>query len=572
MIWLLAPVLFISALTGSAIAATSKVGSSCTKAGAIASSASQKLVCSKVGKKLIWRSKVAIASTTHMTTPEQSAPTSTNPAPMATPSATPSAAPVASPTPTPAAVPTVYTAKDHTTVRELVAREGCGNPNNATFIIQAQVGLLWLPVTPIDSGWSTSNACSNPVLGQKNSLAWAKVYMDAGTTYRWLYTGEVNIEGRDGQGHGLSKSMTLPSPLAVLTPHPVEGPYGITWDNLVSKFNDIAAAAWTDAQATMKRNQDLPNAVSGYRSYISPGALAVDPKIGEAEKYLKRDFILYARFPAAKNIVFVATTQEERVATEAQMDLLYPDDSWMKSSLDSIYGINTGEPQGSVFTHPQCAGNDGARNTVSYPDTKMAAALIISICPAIGNQNPHEGGVHGMAHEYVHTIQSAILVNDVDRSNSEPCWLVEGEPEWTQAVVSDTFSQYLLNKHLHPYYLTSSGLQYMPTTARTWTADEVAAYLNRANDPTTCSTTNEFALSYSLGAATTEALVAIGGSESFFTMEEKLANRESTNQAFSEVYGKSWDDALPALSQVVAQTITKAWEADATTYQTVPAN
>jgi hypothetical protein len=79
---------------------------------------------------------------------------------------------------------------------------------------------------------------------------------------------------------------------------PVDGPYGITFENMVSKFNDISAAAWLDAQATIKRNQNLPSASKTLYTYISPEALKVDPRIGEVVNLLKRDFSLFARFPS----------------------------------------------------------------------------------------------------------------------------------------------------------------------------------------------------------------------------------------------------------------------------------
>ena len=122
-------------------------------------------------------------------------------------------------------------------------------------------------------------------------------------------------------GSPTSSTSATPSPSPTPTSkyvalHPVEGPFGITWENLVSKFNDISAAAWLDAQATIKRNQSLPGTGPKFYSYISPEALKVDPLIGDAETLLKRDFALFARFPSYPDVYFVALTTPERVATE----------------------------------------------------------------------------------------------------------------------------------------------------------------------------------------------------------------------------------------------------------------
>ena len=357
-----------------------------------------------------------------------------------------------------------------------------------------------------------------------------------------------------------------------IEPHAVVGGYGITWDNVVLKINDISAAAWTDAQATMKRNASLPSALSGYRSYISPGALVADPEIGETETYLKRAFSLFARVPAPKNVIFVATTQKERKATKIQIDKLYSNSGWIKVKLDDIYGINTDQPKGSVFTKTKCdgKGGGGARSVSTYPNGRTATALIISICP--GTSETHVDGVHGMAHEYLHSIQVAVLVNVLDREKFEPCWLREGAAEWTQSAVSNNFDDYLSTKHLHPYLLTSNGLQFEQTVARTWSREEVDSYLKSANKPAKCGLTNQYSLAMSLGEVATETLVSIGGSESFFALQLRLAKGQSSNKAFKAVYGKSWDEIRPILAQVIAQKISLSWTKEALTYQTRPAN
>jgi len=131
--------------------------------------------------------------------------------------------------------------------------------------------------------------------------------------------------------------------------HPVEGSYGITWENLVSKIPDISAAAWSDAQATIVRNQNLPNTGPSLYSYISPGAIQVDSLIGEAESLLKRDFSLFARFPSYPKVYFVALTTPEREETEKALGTTY-NVTFINPSIDAMYGINSNSPAGSVFS------------------------------------------------------------------------------------------------------------------------------------------------------------------------------------------------------------------------------
>jgi len=346
---------------------------------------------------------------------------------------------------------------------------------------------------------------------------------------------------------------------------PVAAPYGITFENIVSKFDDISAAAWLDAQATIKRNQNLPGAKKKVITYISPEALKVDPLIGDAEKLIKRDFALFARFPSYSKVYFVAVTPAERVATQKKLLATYGKVEFLNRAIDSMYGIDPNLPKDSVFFAPECNGSIAGRNSF----TSTAAAVIAGVCPAIDDRDLHFEAVLGMAHEYIHMIQSAFMPGG-DYGSAAPCWMMEGEAEWGSAAVTETFSDYVKAQNFHPYRLTQSGLNYEQTTAREWTTAEVITYLSGAVDPKTCYKTNLYAYSYSLGAATTEALVSIGGSESIFALHQRFMAKMPYEKAFKEVYGITWAKAIPILSQVVAKKITNSWLPIALTYQTRP--
>jgi hypothetical protein len=152
-----------------------------------------------------------------------------------------------------------------------------------------------------------------------------------------------------------------------------------------------------------------------------------------------------------------------------------------------------------------------------------------------------------------------------------PCWFSEGEPEWVQASISSTFAEYLKAQNLQPYYLTQDGRDFKATTARTWKATEVAKYLRASTKNPDCGKTSTYALAYSLGAVLVEALASIGGSESVFRFHQLLVdNATPYDDAFKQVYGTTWDLAVPILSKVIAAKITRAWGPRALTYQTRP--
>jgi hypothetical protein len=149
------PILLLGLLSGVASAATPKAGGACTKAGTTSTSNGVKYTCIKSGKKLVWDKGVKVAT----------------------------------PTPAPASAVKYFVAKDQTTIQSLTSKDACSNPKNASFEIQALVEGSWLPVKLIESGYKASGMCTDPALGLRNSMAFAKFYMDPGTTYRWIYSG-----------------------------------------------------------------------------------------------------------------------------------------------------------------------------------------------------------------------------------------------------------------------------------------------------------------------------------------------------------------------------------------------
>jgi len=509
----------------SAYAATPKVGTACSTLGASSISAGIKIKCTKSSKGLVWKKYNSVTSTTS------------------------------------------YVAKDQKNLRHLVAFEGCANPNNATAKVQVLVKGKWLNIKPVNSGWKeTPSACPVAQLGQKNSLAWVDAYMDGGVTFRWYFTGEVNIFHHDNLGNGYSESGSFTPPAPLVVPHPVDNKYGITWQNVSSRVKDISAAAYTDAQATIARNQGLPSAANVFKTYISPGATQVYPQVENGPNLMKRTFSLFAKYPHTEKVFYVATTMDEIKETFAKIDSLYPSGPFMKNTYDALYGKNTNLPDGSVYTHAKCEGGDSGRNTSDWKNGMIASAIVWNFCDR-NNPRDHIESDHGVPHEHTHNVQAQIY--NGKQLDVQPCWMKEGEAEWAQTAASLTFTEYLDLQHFHPYYLSANGLNYRQLTQTTWTPSELDEYFKEAV-VMPCNTTPRQAMSYSAGAAAIEVLVAIGGSESFFAVDQRIARGMKFVDAFKEVYGVTWDYAETILADVVAEKLTLAQSKDALTYQTRP--
>ncbi len=530
--------------------------------------------CIKSGKKLVWNKGAAVVKPTPSPTPT---PTPSPSSSSTTPTAIGDPIGAIGGSPSPTATQVFYEPIDKTTIYKFSDLEGCavafdGSGTEITFpTLWALVGNQWLQVKTKEIGWEKT--CNDSRLPNNRYFAYAKAAVDNGTKIRWKFVGPVNIRERDEQGNGYSQPIQFtapPKPIEPLVPHPVEGGYGITWQNITERVNDISAAAWTDAQLSLIRNKDLPNVGQGLTTYISPYAAKLDNKLYEVNAILNRTFTLFARIPASPKIFFVATTYEDAAETKEVLKGIYSNSAFMRNSIDSIYALDQNPLAGSPFVYSGCGGNYYGRNTFTWPNTLEAQALILGVCPGGPESNGHFEAVQGMSHEYIHLIQIGLRPSSLDTFANIPCWMVEGEAEWGQTAVATDFTNYLRGQHFHPYLLTSAGRDFQQTTAREWTAQEVQSYYLNAADPLTCHDINQYAYSYSLGAATVEALVSIGGSESIFAFHERLVVGETVNDAFKTVYGITWDVAAPILAQVVAKKITMSWSDSASTYQTRP--
>jgi len=252
------------------------------------------------------------------------------------------------------------------------------------------------------------------------------------------------------------------------------------------------------------------------------------------------------------------------VATKKWLRKKYPGTAFIGAKIDELYKT---KPKEGAEQWLNCAG----RATYTLYQGRPASGLVLGVCPSENGQDQHFDGVYGMAHEYMHTL--GLAFNPQFRSDINhvtPCWFTEGEPEWTQAAVAKDFDTYLRAQHLHPYYLTQSGLNLEQAVPRDWTATEVESYLRSASKAQTCYQTSQYALGYSLGAAAVEVLASISGSESVVAFHQNLLRGFSFKTSFRKAFAAKWDAVVPVLADAVAIKISYSYHQDALTYQTRP--
>jgi hypothetical protein len=514
------PILLISLLTGVANAAAPKAGATCTKAGTTANSNGFKFTCIKTGKKLVWDKGVKVV------TPK-------------------------TPTPTPEVV--YYVAKDLAKIQSLTSKDACSNPAKASFEIQALVDGKWLPVKLIESGYKASGMCTDPALGLRNSMAYATFYMDPGTTYRWLYSGEINFNPRDAQGRGISAEFKITAPLPP-APVPVTLPVAqtgaVTFANAASNSAQIPQVAWQNVQDAIATNPDvvLPTTI-----HIGPNT---DASLSAITNGLNRINKLFAGFTHVSK--YYGIVYNARDLQWAQNDV---------ASLFQTMGLKGGFAQTEVIKNQSSAGCEINGTTVVECGGGMAWDLRQNNSDAGGSYYGVQSGGYWtdalknigpmtqVNHEAMHNYQIIQFSHTELKENQNtsadamhdatPWWFSEGQANGIGiSTFIDKFSDYLAVRQQTVVRNPGPNAK-VPTTAegfKSFLMDPQKASPENANWP----------LAYSIGYSAVEALIAIGGPRATLALYALGSNGETWETAFKNVYGITWDQGATVLSQVLA--------------------
>ena len=413
-----------------------------------------------------------------------------------------------------------------------------------TPILQALVNNVWLDVKTIEIGWKKT--CNDSRLPNNKYFAFARAALGNNLKIRWKFIGPVNIFGRDESGNGISRPVTFYQRKKVVfyDPPPMAGANPITFANITSRIDEIAPIVWQNSQDVIAQNANLPGAKTPFVIYRSPHL--GDGFYKDASLWMKRVNSLYANFAHPIKTYLYFTTGQDLESTYKEVS----------KSINDSYARDIKELYGSsIFGRSiDCKGSSPGRAHTQFPE--LIGMVFAGSC--IDGEFNNEDMV---THEYTHQIQEAQLWNGQrsGRDIVEPCWMVEGQATLTAGVELDTLQRYLDTKFgmSHPYLLGPGGTDYVDNPKITWTKEYVLNYYKDANIPSECKKTNKFALSYSVGFLTVEALSAIRGIESHMSFEQKLGAGVPYDKAFLDTFGITWDEAAPILATVVATQMAK---------------
>ena len=303
-----------------------------------------------------------------------------------------------------------------------------------------------------------------------------------------------------------------PTPTPTFTP-PVRP---ASWSELVSKSEGITYWAWKLAQ---ERIAKAAPATTEFVIHIGPNT---EMNVKEPEKILKMVSGFYADAPQVKltHVVFFD----------------FQDIRWAQE-IDRKYSSQP-RPETVAST---CQSRTRCNGGNAYIDSKLVGFNYVASSPsnrAIEMKNNGET----VAHEYFHVIQVLPMFEAITRwiePTWMPDWIREGSAEWfATAVVSKEFSD------LTSYQRNWSEFELYRDKFNAESVSKVLSSNNGQSD-------NGF-FAYTVGARAVEALVVLNGADGILELWRLGAEGQNFETAFQNVYGISWAEAKPILSQTIA--------------------
>lgn len=340
-------------------------------------------------------------------------------------------------------------------------------------------------------------------------------------------------------------SLTIPITL------PVTQSGAITFTNAVANYAAIPKTAWQRTQDAIAANPDVSVSTT---IHIGPNTKASLTAINTGLARINKLFAGFRHVSKYTGIVYNAADLQW-----AQSDAF---DLFSKSGSKSY---STRQDQIKRVTEAGCemngsaAVNCGAGNAITFSDVRdeMGGAYygVQSDGDYWSDSTKNQGPMTQVNHEAMHTYQAIQFIATPYGKNQNitpdlvhelaPWWYSEGQANGIGLTTFlENFSDY--SRVRNDTVTRSPGSK---ATIPSSTVESMKAFLI---EPQTASPQNKnWMLSYSIGFAAIEALIAIGGPQSTLAIYTLTAKGEDFPTAFKHVYGISWDEGSTILAQVL---------------------
>jgi hypothetical protein len=290
----------------------------------------------------------------------------------------------------------------------------------------------------------------------------------------------------------------------------------MNWTELVSKSEGITYWAWKLAQ---ERKASPGPVTTKFFIHVGPNTVI---NVQDPEAILLMVAGFFSNSPQVK---------------EAHATFYDFEDVGWAQEIDRKYSSRPRptEVSNSCRSKSQCDGGN------AYVDSKLVgfAYMSSSQTKRFGDLNPN-GTV--LAHEYFHTIQMIPMLDAISKGTEPvwmPDWIREGSAQWfSTAFGFENFDQ-LINYQKKD---AENDLY-----QRKVSPDYVGAVLST----NTVASENGW-LAYNVGSKVMEALVVLKGVDSILEFYNLGAKGQSFESAFQSIYGITWAEAKPILTQAIS--------------------
>ena len=315
------------------------------------------------------------------------------------------------------------------------------------------------------------------------------------------------------------------SPIPSVTPTPAPTPVvkypdaPTSFDDLIANYQGISYAAWSKSSTEIKAASDL---ALPFKALTGPNTTLRFKDPASAFNLVAR---LYPGYKGSNDLTVMTFSFDDREWAKQQMRQLQPNSTYQWIT-DVACASSTTCDGGGVFT-----------------DDKASGLLVIATGEQRGGQSP--GALE--AHEYTHVIQQ----NQLRRASVWPLtsawpatWFIEGQALFSEnaSVFHESFELYTRNRQ------ASSGELYRDSAITSAWIQEFFV----VNQTSAWFSKYPRWRQYDLGAMLVETLTALKGPRSTMEIWKLMGTGQNFNQAFENIYGISFDKALPIISKAIA--------------------
>lgn len=319
-----------------------------------------------------------------------------------------------------------------------------------------------------------------------------------------------------------------PSPSPTSSPTPTIVPTPKSFSDLFENRAGISSAAWSKSSEIISKSKSKAGILS---IFTGPNT----------KPY-------FDDYPTAVSLVSRLFPNHKEPDKTLVIRFKYVDMSWADSTFRTQIGDTQYEQMNSTengrLVPSQC--NVSKQNCEGSMQQTSQTGISVILQGVFNTDDPNDATgkmriYSGMleAHEYFHALQRIPIMG---KSNIWPhAWFREGGAEWVQnmAVNHQDFKTYQEYIRLDCAYdcpkLTETDIaEFLRTAKENYLPDKFPRWLN-----------------YSLGSYVIEALVAIKGPAILIDMYAEMGKQISFDQAFKNIYGIEWSDAIPILAKAI---------------------